>query len=289
MTFYYNDSGLENNEESTLDLYRLNGGKWKEINGTSLNTSTNIIVANLSEFGRFGFFRDQIISESIDMSDATSGSIDDDSLPVRVKSQSRGITYLPLGSDGKVAKDTVAKSADSSTTVTMFRGTVAVDPTGNAVGKITVNKLSSPPTSAPSETHDSGIYVDFGPSGTSFSKEVMITLDFDPKEFSNEQDPVIYTYSGEGEWLALETTVNWEKGRATAYTTHFSVYALFGVYKEEEIVEEIPEAEGYSSVTVEEPVDEDSPGYLYWTIGMAFAIIIMAVVVMKGQKGRERL
>ena len=279
--FSYSDSGMSSSGESSIALYRLNNSSWVKVSDTTLNTNGNYVSANLTEFGTFGLFKDPEPESSGDGS----------SLMARIRSEGT-ITDIPVGNDGEVTGDTVVKSSDSTSTLTLYKGTKAVDPNGDPVSKVIVTTPASLPADTPREVVESGLYFDFGPDGTTFSQDVMITLDFNPEEFEGRA-PVIYTYTSEDGWIALETTIDWENGRATAMISHFSLYALFGTDAEDvqDTSVELASEDISSPVVVEEDTpaeDDDSSGYFLGIIGIV--IILGAVIIfVKNQKDKEGL
>jgi len=289
VTFFYNDSDMSSSDESSVVLYRLNGSNWVEVAGTSLNTAGNNISANLSEYGMFGLFYDEDSSSSSSSGSSSFSSSTGSSLIIKDVSQETATTLLTNG-DGELIRDTVVKSSDTKTTVTLYKGTVGTDTSGKPISKIIITTPPSLPADTPDEVHESGLYYDFGPSGTSFSKEVLITIDFDPEEYEG-RNPTIYSYTPEDGWIALETNVDWENGRATAYISHFSLYALFGT-DVEELVEETSQVIAESSPTViveETPLKEEGGSSLiYWILGIAI-ILSLGIVVVKKQKGERGL
>jgi parallel beta-helix repeat protein len=286
-TFYYNDSGLSIADESFVALYRLNGSEWLAVSATSLNTTDNYVSANLTEFGTFGLFTGGDISMT---SSPSSSSSSGGSVASRVISQGT-VEQLSLDEDGAIMGDTVVKSSDTKATLTLYKGTVALDPYGNSVNKIMITVPASLPADVPEDMTYSGLYYEFGPSGTTVSKDVMITIDFDPEEFGS-REPTIYTYTSEGGWEALETTVDWDNGKATAMIRHFSMYALFGTDAEEveDTVVETPVLDAGSSAVVDEesPAENDSnSGYLYLIAGFGIALVLGIVFVRKQKNGGE--
>ncbi|WP_342304268.1 NosD domain-containing protein [Methanolobus sp. ZRKC5] len=280
-TFFYDDSGLSSSLEDSVALYRLNNSEWLAVSGTSLNTTDNYVSVSLSEFGTFGLFKETISTSST--SSGSSGS----SVASRVRSQGTE-TQLSANDGGEISADTTAKSSDTKTTLTFYKGTAATDPLGNPVSKIIVTKPASLPVDTPAEVVESGLYYDFGPSGTTFNKEVLIAIDFNPEDFEDKA-PTIYTYTSEGGWEALKTTIDWESGKATAMISHFSMYALFGTDTEEvkETAVETPEVITEASDVVEEvtPADnDDNSGYLYWITGVGI-VLMLGIVVIRKQKG----
>ncbi|NPE29328.1 right-handed parallel beta-helix repeat-containing protein, partial [Methanococcoides sp. SA1] len=283
VTFLYDDSEMTDVEEASLALFRLNGSQWVEVPDSSLNSSGNHVSANLTEFGTFGLFKEYTATSPTISSSSSGGSV-----ASRVRSQGT-ITDLPVNGDGKLTFDAVVKSSDTKTTLTLREGTVAVDPAGNPVNKIIVTKPASLPADTPADVVNSGLYYDFGPSGTTFSKDIMISIYFDSGEFEGRA-PTIYTHTSEDGWIALETTIDWENGRVTAMTNHFSMYALFGTDStlEEDGVE--TSVVGSAPVTEEgKPVENDDGfGSLYWITGIGI-VLMLGIVVMRKPKNGEGL
>jgi parallel beta-helix repeat protein len=279
IAYSYDDSGMSNATETSVSLFRTDNDQWVEVPNITLNTTDNYVSANLTEFGTFGLFKDAQTSGA----PVSSGS-DGVSITARVRSQGT-ITDLPVGNDGGITGDTVIKSSNVVTTLTLYKGTKAVDPQGNPVNSIIVTTPASLPADTPREVMESGLYFRFGPEGTNFSQDVMVTMDFDPADFEG-RTPVIYTYTSEDGWVPLETTVDWENGRATAMISHFSLYALFGTDSEsihEISLEPAPKDTETSDLTEEETSVEDASGfgYLYWIIGIAIVLALGVLIVKK--------
>ena len=281
VTFFYTDSGMSSAGESSIGLFRLNGIEWTEVTNKSLDTAGNYVYANLSEFGTFALFKNP---ESPVHSDSAGSS-----LAARIRSQGT-ITDLPLGENGQVISDTIVRSADSATALTLYEGTQAVDSYGNPVNRIIITVPASLPSGTPPELIRSGLYFDFGPSGTVFSQDVMITINFNPADFEG-RTPVIYTYTSEEGWIALETTVDWETGRATAMISHFSLYAL-SVTDVEDTVVIAPASDAGLSAEVNSPHDNDSDSnHFYWSAGVGILLLLVLLIVISKnrQKNEEEL
>jgi hypothetical protein len=296
--FLYGDSGMSSKGESSIRLYQLNGTEWTTIPNSSLNTNENYVAASID-------WQYIIEYDSIDIGinsptpyyglvtlalfkdpepPRSSGS----SVIARERSQGT-ITDLTLGNDGGLTKDTVVKSSDLTTTLTLFTGTKALDPLGNPVNSIIVTTPSSLPSDTPREVIESGLYFKFGPSGTTFSQDVMVTMDFNPADFEG-RTPVIYTYTSEDGWIALETTVDWENGRATAYISHFSLYALFGT--DAGPVKEVsfdPASQTIEPVTsegnlAEESTDKKGLGFIPWVVAI---VLVIGLGIVYGSKKKK--
>jgi len=290
--FSYDDSGMNTAGESSVALYNLSGSEWVKVPGSTLNTQHNYVSATITApeitigGGTVLAPAPRIVTLALFKNSQRTGS----SVVARERSQGT-ITDLPLGNDGGLTKDTVVESSHSTTTLTLFAGTKALDPLGNPVNSIIVTTPSSLPSDTPREVIESGLYFRFGPSGTTFSQDVMITMDFNPADFEG-RTPVIYTYTSEDGWIALETTVDWENGRATAYISHFSLYALFGTEAGETTVI-VSETQGTDTtapaVQEEETPAENESGssYLYWIVGLTIVLILAVAVVRQKKKDGE--
>ncbi|MCQ6963603.1 hypothetical protein PV02_11040 [Methanolobus chelungpuianus] len=281
VTFYYKDSGMSGTGESSIGLFRLNGIEWTEVTNTSLDTAGNYVYANLSEFGTFALFKNPESSVS-------SGS-SDSSLTARIRSQGT-VTDLPLGENGQLISDTIVRSADSATTLTLYGGTQAFDPYGNPVNRIIITVPASLPPGTPQELIRSGLYFDFGPSGTVFSQDVMVSINFNPADFE-DRTPAIYTCTSEDGWISLETTVDWETGRASAIISHFSLYAL-SVTDVGDTVAIAPVSDAGLSAEVDSLDDNDSdPDHFYWSasIGILLVLVLLIVISRNRQKGEKEL
>ncbi|AFV24866.1 putative cell surface protein [Methanolobus psychrophilus R15] len=293
--FFYDGSGMSSAGESSIDLFRLNDTVWEEVPNATLNTSGNYVSATIKEndgiapTGIMGINPTYTVTMALfkDTEPSTSGN--PGSSVVARERREGTITDLPAGDDGELTGNTVVKSSDMTTTLTFYKGTKALDPLGNPVNSIIVTTPSSLPSDTPREVIESGFYFRFGPSGTTFSQDVMITMDFNPADFEG-RTPVIYTYTSEDGWIALETTVDWENGRATAMISHFSLYALFGT--DVEPVKEVlfePVLEDTEQALVEEAPVEGSTdgnefGFVPWVIGI---VLVIGLGLIYGNKKKN--
>jgi hypothetical protein len=142
-------------------------------------------------------------------------------------------TVALLGSESHVAvngqsgtnADTSATSA-SNITLQVTQGTIARSPEGLPVNKITVNTLDqvAPP---PANTSILKAF-DFGPSGTTFSQPLVLTMSYNPSSLpagAIENNLYIATWDGNS-WIALSCTVDKVAHTVTARVNHFSQYVL---------------------------------------------------------------
>lgn len=292
-TISYDDSGMSSTGESSVALYKYNSSDstWTVVSGTTLDTTNNQILAPLSE-GTFGLFKSPEPTTTTTTSSSHSSGGTGGSLAIVSSSSTTPATTttttLTTNDEGEITADTVAESQDSTTTLTLYEGTIGTDSSGNPVSAITVSTPASMPADTPEEVLKSGHYYDFGPSGTTFNHDVLITIGFDPNEY-NGKSPIIYTHSEENGWTALKTTVDWENGIATAYTNHFSLYALFGDSVADAIEETTTQVSAESSVTTTEedvPEENSGSGIIYWLLG-AGIVLVGGVAIAKYQKDKE--
>ena len=285
--FLYDDSGMSLAGESSVTLFRLNDTQWNEVGNASLNTVGNYVSVNLSGSGTFALFKEHDSSGS-DNSSGPGSSSGRDGGSAAARERDQAIAYLPAGSGGEITGDTTVSSSAGTAALTFYKGTKAVGPDGVPVNRITVTTPSSLPSDTSPELIGSGLYYEFGPSGTIFSEEVLITIDFDPVRFEG-MTPVIYTYSSENGWIALETTVDRENGRATAMISHFSLYALSGKDAGTgTTVAETPEVDTKLAAATEDEIqvyetpaeDENGSVSVYWIAG-AGVVLMLGIMLVK--------
>jgi|GEM_PF-2780675 len=285
--FLYDDSGMSLAGESSVALFRLNDTQWNEAGNASLNTVGNYVSVDLSGSGTFALFKDPE-SPGDDSSSGPGSSSGSGGGSAAAGERDQTIAYLPAGNGGEITGDTTVKSSAGTAALTFYKGTKAIGPDGVPVNRITVTTPSSLPSDTSPELIGSGLYYEFGPSGTIFSEEVLITINFDPVKF-DDKVPVIYAYSSENGWVALETTVDRENGRATAMISHFSLYALSGKdAKAGQTVAETPEVNTELAAATEDEMqvyetpakDENGSGSLYWIAG-AGVVLMLGIVLVK--------
>lgn len=285
----YSDSGMSNVGESSIHLYSLNGSQWNKVENSILNTNSNYVSATITEAEENPSIHSPVLSyeATLALFKDPEPSRSSGSLPQSLKDST--MTDLPISNKGEITRDTVVKSKNSDATLTLYKGTKAIDASGNPVNTIRVTPFSYGPAGIPADATDHGLYFKFEPSGTTFSQDVMITMEFNPEDFEG-RTPVIYTYTSEDGWIALETTVDWENGRATAMISHFSFYALFGT--EAGPVKEVsfePASETTEPVTsegnhTEESTDEKGLGFIPWVVAI---VLVIGLGIVYGTKKKK--
>jgi hypothetical protein len=141
---------------------------------------------------------------------------------------------LIIDSEGKILRTIEATSADGKTTITIPKGTIALDRHGNPLSSLTADIDPSPPD-PPEDAHIIGLAYDLGPDGATFDPPITIEYTYDPDEVPEgvaEEDLVIAFYDEDaGEWVECECTVDTETHTITASVSHFTIFAIIGVPK----------------------------------------------------------
>jgi len=139
-----------------------------------------------------------------------------------------------IDSAGKILETITATSADGKLTITIPKGTIALDKHGNPLSSLTADIDPSPP-SPPEGAHVIGLAYDFGPAGATFDPPITIEYTYDPDEVPEgvaEEDLVIAFYDEDiDEWVELPCTVDTETHTVTAVVSHFTCFAIIGTVK----------------------------------------------------------
>jgi hypothetical protein len=94
---------------------------------------------------------------------------------------------------------------------------------------ITVTPVSSP-GAPPADVNALGLYYDFGPSGTTFSSPINITLKYDPAALPAGADQsmlyIAWWDISAGQWVSLPCIVDPVNHTVTAAVSHFTIYSV---------------------------------------------------------------
>ena len=289
MSLFYDDTGMSSTKESTIALYKLNGTEWNEVQNTILDTSSNTLSVNLTEFGTFALFKDPEPAATTTTTSSSSGtraSVSQGQSPDIVERSASSVKRITGGSE--VNYD----FSDSGTPVLGVSFDAKKDK-GLVVARVQV--LSSTPEGVPSASGNSYqmMSIDVGSEGTISSDSadnVMIHFKVS-KQWIEENDIDLSTirmtrYHGD-QWNDLPTSQESEDNEYFyfyAETPGFSVFNVVGdeisaaskqVPASELVTEEVEEP-------VEEPVEEketkDTPGF---TILAGIMFVSFAVLVRK--------
>lgn len=138
------------------------------------------------------------------------------------------ITRGPITYDGRLLDDLDAPSPDGMHLLELDSGTRTLDSDGEVVTLIEIIEVDAPPLLA--STVLVGNAYDFGPSNSTFSQPVMLTLSYNVTDLPEDTLAVVMAYySTEGVWIELETESPEvaEIGSLTGTTDHFTVFAMF--------------------------------------------------------------
>jgi len=167
-----------------------------------------------------------------------------------------------IDSDGEIKATIEATSTDGMLTITVTKGTIALDEDGDRLEDLGAAVDESPPD-PPEDTHIIGLAYDFGPDGATFDPPITFTWSYDPDALPGgvaEEDLVI-AYYDEAEWVELDSVVDTKDYTVTASVEHVTTFAIIGTVTpppEEELVppeeEEVPPVEEEEEVA---PVEEE--------------------------------
>lgn len=136
---------------------------------------------------------------------------------------------INISKTGVVQETIKATSEDGKLTVTIPKGTKALDEKGKPLEKLESAVDESPPD-PPEEANVIGLAYDFGPEGATFDPPMSLTFRFDLEELPEGVDPadlVLAFYDEEtGKWVELECEVDTDAKTVTAKVSHFTTFAL---------------------------------------------------------------
>jgi hypothetical protein len=133
-------------------------------------------------------------------------------------------------SSGEAQQTGTVTSPDGRLTITILRGTIARDKSGNALGSFEVTVNESPPP--PGGANIIGLAYNFGPPGATFAPPITLTFSYDPADIPEgvaEEDLVLAYYNEDaGQWVTLDCVVDTVNHTITAQVSHFTTFAIIG-------------------------------------------------------------
>lgn len=139
-----------------------------------------------------------------------------------------------IDSDGKILETITATSADGKLTITIPKGTIALDKDGDPLSSLTAAIDPSPPD-PPEGANIIGLAYDFGSDGATFDPPITLSYTYDPAEIPEgvaEEDLVVECYPKEiGEWEECISSVDTITHTITALVDHFTTFAIIGEAK----------------------------------------------------------
>ena len=142
-----------------------------------------------------------------------------------------GIEGQFLIREGKILRTIEATSEDGMLTITIPKGTCALDKDGKRLKRLEAAVDESPPD-PPEDANIIGLAYDFGPDGATFDPPITFTWRYDPDALPEgvaEEDLVIAYYDEDaGEWIECPCTCDLEAHCITASVSHFTCFAITG-------------------------------------------------------------
>jgi len=137
-----------------------------------------------------------------------------------------------IDSAGKILETIQFTSADGNLTITIPKGTIALDKHGNPLSTLWAVIEPNPP---PPPSHIIGLAYDFGPEGATFDPPITFTWSYDPDALPEgvvEEDLYIAHYDEDiGEWVECTCTCDPGTHCVTAAVSHFTCFATIGEVK----------------------------------------------------------
>ena len=136
-----------------------------------------------------------------------------------------------ISRQGIMTQSVTAESEDGVCRLTIDSGTEALDKEGNPLSQVTVVPVPEPP-SLPGDTRVVGLTYDFGPDGATFVPPITLELGYDPAAIpdgvAEENLDIAYYDEDIAKWVELESTVDTATKTVTAFTSHFTAFAILG-------------------------------------------------------------
>jgi len=137
-----------------------------------------------------------------------------------------------ISETGELLKKIEATSQDGMLTVTIPKGTIALDKDGDPLESLEAAVDESPPD-PPVNAHIIGLPYVFEPSGAAFDPGINFTWTYDPEALPEgvaEEDLVLAYYDEDaGKWVELDCVVDTENNTITASVEHFTTFAVIGM------------------------------------------------------------
>jgi len=140
-------------------------------------------------------------------------------------------TSFVVDSSGIVQDTVVLVSPDGSLTVTIPKGTKALDKNGKPLAALTAGVMATPPA-PPKDTAIIGLAYDFGPDGATFDPPIVLTWAYDedalPEGVAEEDLVLAYWDSTAGAWVELPSVVDVVNNIVTGQVAGFCCFGLLG-------------------------------------------------------------
>lgn len=141
---------------------------------------------------------------------------------------------FPISETGVILRTIEVISPDGLLTMTIPKGTIALDKNGNPLSTLYVD-IEPSAHSPPEDSRIIGLTYDFGPPGATFDPPITFTWKYNPDELLEdvaEGDLVVAFFNEDtGKWDEVPSKVNTAANRITAEISHFTQFALIGALK----------------------------------------------------------
>ncbi len=139
---------------------------------------------------------------------------------------------FPISSSGEILEIIEATSEDGMLTLTIPRGTIALDKDDNPLISLEAEVDTSPPP-PPKDASIIGLAYNFGPDGATFDPPITLTWSYDPNDIPEgvaEEDLVLAWYDEAADkWVELDCVVDTRNNTITASIEHFTTFAIIGM------------------------------------------------------------
>jgi len=138
-------------------------------------------------------------------------------------------TRFRISDEGEILRTIEVTSADGMLTITIPKGTIALDKDGDPLESLEAAIDPSPPD-PPEGAHIIGLTYNFGPDGATFDPAITLTWNYDPDDVPEdvaEEDLVVALYDVDAaEWEECECTCDPATNCVTACVCHFTCFAI---------------------------------------------------------------
>lgn len=135
-----------------------------------------------------------------------------------------------IDSNGKIQETFTATSEDDSLTLTIPKGTFALDKDGEPLEDLEAAIDVNPPD--PPANAQILLAYDFGPAGATFDPPITLTWTYDPDDLQGDEEDLVFVYySVDGEWVELDFEIDTENNTITVSIEHFTTFAVISMPK----------------------------------------------------------
>ena len=137
-----------------------------------------------------------------------------------------------ISRSGELRETIEATSGDSMLTMSIPKGTVALDKDDKRLKSLQLAVNESPPP-PPEDACIIGLAYTFQPEGATFDPPITLTWRYDtealPEDVAEEDLVIAYYDEDAGKWVELDCVVDTENDTITASIAHFTTFAIIGI------------------------------------------------------------